>query len=64
MPLALNANLSFDEPALVIGEYEIAVTVKALGADGTPAPVREPIRQRVTIQERTSTEVVVTVDLR
>lgn len=64
VPLAINPNLSFDEPSLVVGEYEIAVTVKAAGADGTPTPVREPIRQRVTVQERVATEVVVTVDLR
>lgn len=64
IPLAINPNLSFDEPSLVVGEYEIAVTVKAPGADGAPMPVREPIRQRVTVQERASTEVVVTVDLR
>lgn len=64
VPLAINPNLSFEEPTLVVGEYEIAVIVKAPGADGTPAPVREPIRQRVTVQERASSEVVVTVDLR
>jgi protocatechuate 3,4-dioxygenase beta subunit len=64
IPLAINPNLSFDEPTLVVGEYEIAVIVKAPGADGAPVSVREPIRQRVTVQERASTEVVVTVDLR
>jgi protocatechuate 3,4-dioxygenase beta subunit len=64
LPLAINPNLSFDEPSLVVGEYEIAVTVKAPSAEGTPMPLREPIRQRVTVQERASTEVVVTVDLR
>ena len=64
LPLAINANLSFDEPSLVVGEYEIAVMVKAADTNGNFVPMRDPIRQRVTVQERASTEVVVTVDLR
>ncbi len=64
LPLAINANLSFDEPSLVVGEYEIAVMVKAADTNGNLVPMRDPIRQRVTVQERASTEVVVTVDLR
>lgn len=64
VPLAINPNLSFEEPTLVVGEYEITVFVKTPGTDGTPAPVRDPVRQRVIVQERAATEVVVTVDLR
>jgi hypothetical protein len=65
LPLALNANLTFDEPTLVVGEYEITVTVQApSAADGSLVAVREPVRQRVTVQERIATEVIVTVDLR
>ncbi|MBI1763994.1 MAG: carboxypeptidase regulatory-like domain-containing protein [Acidobacteria bacterium] len=65
IPLEINPDLSFDEPSLVVGEYEISVTVKVpTGVDGSLVPVRDPIRLRVTVQERAATEVVVTVDLR
>jgi protocatechuate 3,4-dioxygenase beta subunit len=65
LPLAISTSLTFDEPTLVVGEYEIAVTVKApTGPNGQLVPVGEPIRQRVTVQERAATETVVTVDLR
>lgn len=65
LPLAISASLTFDEPTLVVGEYEIAVTVKApTGPDGQLVPVGDPVRQRVTVQERAAAETVVTVELR